>query len=565
MRSTMREDSVRRKPTRSTSRPKRQFGTSQTRHDSLSPARGAMTRTPSPHDASLAAKTAQMQITPPAAVYNARREPSSSTDEPSLPIYDSMRSRWPTTTTAGPSSEPDPEQGHKLSDLGSQPARSGSYRSTTSLMPKAKGHRRQKLTGKVKDGLSSVAESYSDVWKQRKDHVSDEHVAVRAIVDFVQSRHGKKRTGSPAPQGKFGTSLPHVRTHDKIAWPPGQGIPLDRAPTPPPFESPRLHDKPLTPPQAAYTSGRDRNPSVYTTKTTWSQVMGARNHDHDVPDVPPPHPFAGAFTDMSKGKGKGKFRYKADLAIQTQDLPYSHWRPKPNAVHGSDAPPADADLAADQDRQRAWNRDQHAFDPDRESYTSAEPARRFRSNYAASSIYSQPEAEPDLSKYPTPPPIPGEYLSHAITTDEARPVSPLTSNTSISAFFTPARPTQIAAQQATGQTLSTAQPPHPHLVTTTRKAESQHFSQVQTRQRNLNLDHVQSHVTAARSTRSTTRTQCEVRSFTISTAIAVLSFAVDLEKKLKLRLKCVCRSVRVPRFDRVEGQLRGRLILALLT
>ena len=428
MRSTMRDDSVRRKPTRSASRQKQPLGNSQIRQDSLSPARAPLTRTPSPHDATSAAQAAIQPRNPASvpttfAVQNARRTPSP-TNDPSLPIYESMRNRL-AKTPYSQSSDYDPEHGIPLSDLNAGPSGSDSYRSTAPWTPRTKGQKRHKLAGKVKDGLLSAVSCYTDVWKARNEHVSDEHLGLRAVLDYLQQRKERKRIEWPTTPTKIhrGRTL---TPKSETAWPVSQGVPMDRAPTPP---------------QPAYASGRDRAPSVWTEKTgasrmtTWGNIINAVNRGDSAPEAPAPHPFAGAFVDDGKGKGKGKTRNKADLSVQTNDLPYSRWRPKPTIAHRSDSPSADPDLAAYQDGKRTWNRDQHAFDPSRESYTSADAARRYRAHTAASSIYSQPEAEhkPEFVM----PPIPSKYTTHAITTTDTRPVSPLTVNTSISAFLSP--------------------------------------------------------------------------------------------------------------------------------
>lgn len=179
--------------------------------------------------------------------------------------------------------------------------------------------------------------------------------------------------------------------------------------------------------------------------TTWSNIQQAVGADDS---EPAPHSFAGASAD--KGKGKGKFRNKQDLNVLTADLPYSASRPKPTIITAhhhnttsdfqalNNIPIAEPNHAAAQDQpKRAWDRKQHVFDPDRESYMSDPAARRYRAHTAASSIYSQPakDEEQRFADFSTPPPLPSKYLQHAATTNEERPVSPLTADTSISAFF----------------------------------------------------------------------------------------------------------------------------------
>jgi hypothetical protein len=189
-----------------------------------------------------------------------------------------------------------------------------------------------------------------------------------------------------------------------------------------------------------------------------------RGWDHDAHSANPSrNSFAGAFfsKDREKGKMKGKFASKVDLFINTHDLPYSKSNPKPIAVHTTpkaqhkhnralnfqalnNISTADDDLPqGNAGPSRTWDPKQHVFDPDRESYLSADAKTRYRAHTAASSIYSQlgRENEPHFSPFP-PPAIPGEYLKRApaSTGHEFRPGSRLSVDAPVSSFFTPKNP-----------------------------------------------------------------------------------------------------------------------------
>jgi len=188
--------------------------------------------------------------------------------------------------------------------------------------------------------------------------------------------------------------------------------------------------------------------------TTWSKIINAVGHDKGASRSPVHNPFAGAFIDphkdKGKSKGKGKTHKNVKLRIQLHDLPYSQWRLKPVTIQNLDPPnsvlnvettlidvsPESPDAFPRQESKGWWDRDQHKFDSNRESYISAEPAARFRPHTTASSIYSQPDAGENSSfaGYPPPPPIPSKYSEQA---PKRCPTSPQSTDIPVSAFLSP--------------------------------------------------------------------------------------------------------------------------------
>lgn len=404
MRDTMRDGSIKRKPTRTASQ--RQWpGQSNSQQRSDSPQQ-PMTRTPSParNDAACAATAATLRLGTPSPAVLSKHSTTNTRllqrMQPSMrrhtnPLGEHMPGQYDSESiTLGSLSA----RSMHAQDDAPILARSFAQNNTYPAYPRSQGFK-----SKMKNTVLGFLGDWKELWDIRNEYPSDEHIGSQIVWSKLRGVRSRAENNVEAPSsrdsgygspGNSGSSSTRHAPDPQISSPfnfiknpdtkdtalPSRG--------PAPAELPAHHH--LAPPNAQFTRARaesvNSTMTAGTANTAWTDIMRAQQS-------PPTQPQ----TDKGKGKGKSlKIITNIPRGLMThrpaQDTSYSPAPFNPHRV--SDA--------------EAW---EHGLD-------------LHRVPTAASSVYSRdvygnPKHASDAA--PPVPEIPGEYLSQP---QSQAPVSP---------------------------------------------------------------------------------------------------------------------------------------------
>lgn len=306
------------------------------------------------------------------------------------------------------------------------------------------------VADKLKTNFAGAISGYKDVWRHRKEYMSDEQLAIKTITDLVKQRRTHKRLLSPTVDSRpcgdtmmqqrvaasnANRASPSANARPQADWNPSAKVkPASLSQN----KSPKLMTRLPSPPKPAFARRGVQYASIGTANTSvtqWGDVQEAVDRTSSVTTgMPDANDFAVAF-NKSKGKSNGKFRTPPPPIVTKNLLPEA----LPNvAIMIGDIPGNTSIIdfqALDNISlvpEQEWDPANHRFDPSRTSWIS-DAGQAHQPHTVASSIYSRP-ADEDRQHSPAPvvPRVPSRYVEGQTP---LRPVSPVSVDTSYSTFL----------------------------------------------------------------------------------------------------------------------------------